>query len=315
MWGGSFYDGVLRKEQTDYRFIAVDKARQSQYRPEHGALRNRSFGEVFDWIMLNAPSGTGEKALQNYRAVYLLGRLDATPAFTGALRSFLEKGGIVVAQASQLPLIPKEFRAITVKGHIADSEDIHDEFTGRDYVMSPYRGPVLKDNVQGAYRLALVEATQPVRKVFRDKVNRPVVLWSKAGKGGIFWVLGEAQGHNFFPILTELFKHIAEHALPVRVTGDIQWLANKTDDGWVIGLLNNLGVYPKHPYQEPDVDPRDGKEVVIEYPGEMADIQEWVTEKRLQADRHGRTSSLSVTVPAGDVRIVQFRASGGNGER
>ena len=308
MWGGSFYDGVLRKEQVSYSFIAVDKTRQSRYRPEHGALRNRSFGEGFDWIMLNSPSGTGEKALQNYRAVYLLGRFDVTPAFTAALRSFLRQGGIVVAQASHLPLIPKEFRAITVKGHIDDSEDIHDEFTGRDYVMAPYRGPVLKDNVQGAYRLALTEATQPVRKVFRDKVNRPVVLWSKAGRGGIFWVLGESQGHNFFPILGDLLKQIADHALPIKVTGDIQWLANKTDDGWVIGLLNNLGVYPKHPYQEPDVDPRDQKEVVIEYPGEMADIQEWITEKRLKSRRDGSTSSLLVTVPAGDIRIVQFKA-------
>ena len=112
MWAGSFYDGVLRREQVDNRFIAVDKARQSSFRPEHAGLRNRAFGEVFDWIMLNAPSGSGEKALQNYRAVYLLGRFDATPALTAALRSFLGRGGIVVAQAAQLPLIPEEFRAI-----------------------------------------------------------------------------------------------------------------------------------------------------------------------------------------------------------
>lgn len=306
--GGSFYDGVLRREQPpNYSFITVDEARQSSFRPEHAALRNRSFGEVFDWIMLNAPSGTGEKALPNYRAVYLLGRVDATPALSAALRSFLERGGKIIAQASHAPLIPEEYRAIAVKSYIDDSEDIHDEFTGRDYHMAPYEGPVLKENVKSCYRLALVEERLPVRKVCRDKVNRPVVLWSKAGKGGIFWVLAESHGHNFFPVNNDLLKQIADHALPVRVSGDIQWLANKTANGWVIGLLNNHGVYPKDPYQEPEIDPRDEKQVTLEYPGRLADVREWLTGKALPVERCKGHSRLSVTVPAGDIRIVQFK--------
>ena len=299
----------VRNQVKEYADHTADLAWRNVLRPEISQLYNRSFGEVFDWIMLNAPSGSGEKALQNYRAVYLLGRLDATPSLTSALRSFLGRGGIVVAKASHVPLIPEEFRAITAKSHIDDSEEIHDEFTGRDYVMSPYQAEVDKaQKLKGAYRLALVETRQPVRKIYRDKMSRPVVLWSKAGKSAIFWVLGDTvQEYTSFPIIPDLLKQIADHTLPMRVKGDIQWLTNKTGDGWVIGLLNNHGVSVKKddPYHE-EIDASDEREVVIECPGNLANVQEWLTGAKLPLKRLGDNSVLSVTVPAGDIRIVQF---------
>jgi len=302
----------VHNQVREYADNTADKAWRSVLRPEISQLYNRSFGEVFDWVMLNAPSGTGEKALPNYRAVYLLGRLDATPALTSALRSFLGRGGIVIAQAAQAPLIPEEFRAITVKSYIDDSEEIHDEFTGRDFIMSAYQAEVDKaQKLKGAYKLALVETNQPVRKVYRDKQSRPVVLWSKAGNGGIFWVLGDTgQTYTLFPIIPDLLKQIADHALPMKITGDIQWLANKTEDGWVIGLLNNHGVWVKKddPYHEV-IDPSDAKEIMIEYPGKVAKAREWLTEEKLTVKRDGSASFLSVTVPAGDIRIIQFKTS------
>ena len=278
---------------------AAQKAQENTLCPEMSSLYNRPFGEVFDWVMLNAPSGAGEKALQNYRALYLLSRLDATPALTAALNSFLKHGGIVIAQASQLPLIPEEFRAIKVNGYSNSSEDIHAEAGGQDYAMT-----------NKPYHLANTEASQPVCTVYRDNSNRPVALWSKAGKGGIFWVLGDfAQANILFPVNTGLLKQLADHALPVKVTGDIQWLANKTKDGWVIGLLNNRGVSVKavDPYNEM-TNPGENKEIAVEYAGSMTDVREWITGEKIPVKREGSGSSLSVTVPAGDIRIVQFRS-------
>ena len=299
----------VRNQVKEYADHTADLAWRNVLRPEISQLYNRSFGEVFDWIMLNAPSGSGEKALQNYRAVYLLGRLDATPSLTSALRSFLGRGGIVVAQASHVPLIPEEFRAITAKSHIDDSEEIHDEFTGRDYVMSPYQAEVDKaQKLKGAYRLALVEARrtgpqdlpgqdEPAGRVMVEGGERRYLLGS--GRHG--------QEYTSFPIIPDLLKQIADHTLPMRVKGDIQWLTNKTEDGWVIGLLNNHGVSVEKddPYHE-EIDASDEKEVVIECPGNLANVQEWLTGAKLPLKRLGDNSVLSVTVPAGDIRIVQF---------
>ena len=168
--------------------------------PNMGRCAIARLGEVFDWIMLNAAfrhRRDGFAKLSSRLICWVDSK--ARPSFVAALRRLSAAGAPSYTNASQLSLIPEEFRAIAIDGYIDDSEDIHDEITGRDYVMSSYQGPVLKDNVKGAYRLALTQARQPVRKIFRDKANRPVVLWSKAANGGIFWVLGETHGHNFLP--------------------------------------------------------------------------------------------------------------------
>jgi hypothetical protein len=221
----------------------------------------------------------------------------ATPGLTSALRSFLKRGGMVIAQASQVPLIPEEFQAITVKGQVDSAEDLHAEVGGRDYTMA---GTI--------YRLTLVDAAQPVHTVYGDRTNRPVVLWSQAGKGGVFWVLGDSR-QILLPVIPDLLKQIADHALPVKVTGDVQWLANKTKAGWVIGLLNNRGVSVKaiDPYPE-EIDPREEEQVTIEYSGKMGEVWEWLRDQDLSVKREGTSSFLSVTVPARDVRMVQFRA-------
>jgi hypothetical protein len=61
------------------------------------------------------------------------------------------------------------------------------------------------------------------------------------------------------------------------------------------------------PYPE-EIDPREEEQVTIEYSGKMGEVWEWLRDQDLSVKREGTSSFLSVTVPARDVRMVQFRA-------
>ena len=172
--------------------------------------------------------------------------------------------------------------------------------------MAPYLGEVLKENVKSTYALTLVKARES-QIVCRDRVNRPVILWTSVGKGGIFWVLAEMSGSNFLPPEIDLLQRIAEHALPFTVRGDIQHLVNRTKDGWIVGLFNNHGVYKTDPYQEAEVNSGEASPVEVVFAGKkVGRVSEWLTSAEIRPARANNQFKISVSVPAGEVRILQL---------
>jgi hypothetical protein len=39
-----------------------------------------------------------------------------------------------------------------------------------------------------------------------------------------------------------MLAHVFADAVPLRVTGDVEYLVNRTEKGWIVTLLNNNGV-------------------------------------------------------------------------
>ena len=45
------------------------------------------------------------------------------------------------------------------------------------------------------------------------------------------------------PFAAHTLAHVFADAVPVKVTGDVEYLINRTANGWIVTLLNNNGVF------------------------------------------------------------------------
>src|SRR5438067_10058382 len=64
------------------------------------------------------------------------------------------------------------------------------------------------------------------------------------GKGRLIYLSvphGLSIGRQAVPVLARLMAHLTRGLMPVEVEGDVQWLVNRTDDGWLVTLLNPAG--------------------------------------------------------------------------
>jgi len=53
-------------------------------------------------------------------------------------------------------------------------------------------------------------------------------------------LLGEDE--RITPFAAHTLAHVFADAAPVKVTGDVEYLLNRTANGWIVTLLNNNGV-------------------------------------------------------------------------
>ena len=103
----------------------------------------------------------------------------------------------------------------------------------------------------------------------------------------------------------DLLRDLRDNHLPVQVSGKVEYLINRMPTGLVIGLVNNEGVQ-KDRYSAARLDPSKKQMVKIRLKaGFMRSAEEWYEDTALPV----RDNSVSIEVPAGEVRIVELRLS------
>ena len=92
--------------------------------------------------------------------------------------------------------------------------------------------------------------------------------------------------------------------IPFEVSGRVETLYNRTEDGWVITVLNNEGV-TKTFLEPPVIDPNAVQTVTIQWRGgeEVRSAVLW----GVDADQELDLSRMCLSVPPGEVRIVSLR--------
>ena len=91
--------------------------------------------------------------------------------------------------------------------------------------------------------------------------------------------------------------------MPVEVTGQVEWLVNRTKTGWIVTLLNPSGQDKPQQGITP-TDYRQNKPVVI-----RLNIPATAARDRLSPDEVLKVDGgqVKVEVPAGGVRIVELK--------
>jgi hypothetical protein len=122
----------------------------------------------------------------------------------------------------------------------------------------------------------------------------------RARKAGLAYLPYEQE---FITSLRAKLQPLVESLLPVRVEGDVEYVVNRTADGWVVGLVNSYGV-TKGRMTPVTLDESQARDVRISLRhGDIGETQEWVAGDTLPSGQ----GVAHVTVPAGEVRIVAFR--------
>ena len=196
------------------------------------------FGDIFDVLTATDVQGSRSKMqtlLPSYRAVVVGGRIDWSTEWIQRINDYVRNGGTLVINAAQIKKLPEPFLGVRL---LNDTGEAHNA-----RCLSPNEEPQdLKGQIFRYEKVELKGATPLITVPSGD----PLVTVNKVGKGSVIFVavpdlLGEDE--RITPFAAHMLAHVFADATPVKVTGDVEYLINRTANGWVVTLLNNNGVF------------------------------------------------------------------------
>jgi hypothetical protein len=120
----------------------------------------------------------------------------------------------------------------------------------------------------------------------------------RRGKGRIFIAADRIE-----PAPTPLLEMLADEILPFKITGEIEFMINRTDDAWILTLLNNKG-FSKEPRDMPVIDFDGSADVTVEFRFEVEKIEDIYCHCGVKIPENEK--SLSLRLHPGEFRIFKF---------
>jgi hypothetical protein len=231
--------------------------------------------------------------LPSYRAVVVGGRIEWSNEWIARLNEYVRNGGTVVLNAAQMKKLPEQFLGVRL---LNDTGEAHNAVCLAPGDEAEYlKGQIFryeKVELKGATALMTVPS------------GGPIVTVNKVGKGSVVFVavpdlLGEDERMTSFA--AHLLAHVFADAVPVRVVGDVEYLINRTANGWVVTLLNNNGVF-KPQQGMAQVDRNAYVTATITLP-QMKSANDWISESVLKID----SGKATIQIPPGGLAIVEIR--------
>ena len=259
------------------------------------AFTSAAFGDVFDVLVASEQRAA---ALDDYRALFVGGRIEWTPGWGQRLKAYAERGGTVVLNAAQVKGLPPELLGVRALGSTAEADDAA--------CVAP--GEPQADLAGQVFRYERVEPLG-AEVLLKTPSGDPLVTVRRVGRGRVVYcavpdLLGLDE--RLVPAAAHLLAHVAADSTPVRVRGDVEYLVNRNARGWVVTLINNRGVY-KPQQGLAQVDRRESAEVTLESNGAaFKRASEWTEGAQLKVTRVGRGDAVSLSVPPGGVRVVEL---------
>jgi len=135
------------------------------------------------------------------------------------------------------------------------------------------------------------------------------VTVNKVGRGKLVFIalpdlLGEDE--RLTPFVAHLLAHLAAEATPVKVQGDVEYLINRSEGGWVVTLFNDNGVF-KPQQGLAQVDSSASVNVKVSLRGEtISNATEWTSNRTLTVNK--QAGSVALNISAGGIAIVELSA-------
>jgi hypothetical protein len=256
------------------------------------------FGDIFDVLTAAEVQNSKSKIqslLPSYRAVVAGGRIDWSAEWIQRLNDYVRNGGTLVINAAQIKKVPEQFSGVRLLNANAEADSArclapNEEAQDLSGQMFRYE----KVDLKGA--TAFIAAPN----------GDSLVTVNKVGKGSVVFaalpdLLGEDE--RITPFAAHMLAHVFAEAVPVKVTGDVEYLINRTGNGWVVTLLNNNGVF-KTQQGMAQVDRNAYVSVTIGLPGQqIAGATEWTSDTSLKVEG----GKVSVSIAPGGVAVVEVR--------
>ena len=254
------------------------------------------FGDIFD--VLTAADETGRRprvplSLLAYRAIVAGGRVEWSAEWIKRLDEYVRNGGTLVLNAAQLKNVPDQFSGVRLLNNTGEAHNAR--------CLAP--NEELQDLKGQIFRYEKVEL-KGATAFMTTLSGEPIVTVNKVGKGNVVFagvpdLLGEDE--RMTPFAAHMLAHVFADAVPVKVTGDVEYLINRNANGWVVTMLNNNGVF-KTQQGMAQVDRSAYVDVKIALTG-LRSANEWTSETALKVE----AGSISVRIAPGSLAIVELR--------
>lgn len=264
-------------------------------------LSNSPYGDIYDVLVANPPSG--RLALSNYKAAILLGDIRIDAALADKLSAYVKAGGALVVNTRQAAKLPPELLGAQPTGEIKIcGANLKSKLDGESFTL---------DGGKAVYELDGVTLTT-AKPILVDDAGQAVMALNRYGAGTVVlstprWLVEKdiKYGEKKSPLVGFLLKHLSADVLPLRVEGDIEYGLNKFDDGWLVYLINNKGVY-KSAVGKAELNPKEAAPVSVLLEKAPKTVSELREDKAVSWTAKGRGVSIDLVVPPGDIRILKI---------
>lgn len=243
------------------------------------------FGDIFD-VLTNSKKNFG-----GYRGVVLGGRA----SWDQNLEEYVRNGGTVVLNARQTGNVSEQVLGVHRTYASAEADSARCLLPGEE--TQDLSGQMFRYS-----RIELKGATTLIAAANGD----PLVTVNKVGKGTVvFAALPDLLGadERITPFAAHMLAHVFADATPVQVRGDVEYLINRTNNGWVVTLLNNNGVY-KTQQGMAQVDRDAYVNVAISLRSEkILSATDWISDAALKV----QSDQVTVRIAPGGVAVVELK--------
>ena len=251
------------------------------------------FGNIFDVLVA---SETHKNAIDSYRALIVGGHFKWSSAWAQKLMTYVRNGGVVVMNTENSNELPGEFLGVDQVGALLEDDNATCLAPGE-----------IKQDLAGqkfCYRKVFPKGAEVL---MATPSGNPLVTVNKVGRGKVVLLmlpdlLGEDE--RLAPFAAHLLAHVASNATPIQVEGDVEYLINRNDRGWVVTLFNDNGVF-KPQQGLAQVDRSAIVNATISLKGQkVSEATEWLGETRLKVREENK---VQVSIPPGGIAIVELK--------
>lgn len=269
--------------------------------PDVQSMPGGIYGNIFD-VLVDRPARA--EAVFRYPLVWAAGDVEFPPPWPEVLAAYLHRGGTLVLNVVQAAGLPEALLGLRPKAaaQVAERWSPDGQLW---HPTTPYE--VLHVELAGATPLAW--AAEGVPLVTRHDVAEGAVLVVLVPRG-----LG--QDERAHPVLPWLMHGLTRGLLPIEVVladgrplaGQVMYQVNRTSDGYLVLLINNLGV-DKTPNGIARVDRRLAVEVELRTHLPLASCTEYTLPEELAVQALGPQHAVRVHIPAGELRVVSLKTA------
>ena len=249
------------------------------------------FGDVFD-VAFAHPDTRRWRTIDTYPVVIAIGEIELTAAEGQRLSQYVASGGTLLVADAHLTGPGVAALKLPQTGGPVEAYGYRwlDDATICPSQLFRFR-PIRLD---GGRALATTPDGQAVCAAF-DR-GRGLLIYLSVPHGlGI--------DRRAVPLVPRLMAHLTRGLMPVEVRGDVEWIVNRTESGWLVTLLNPAGQHKPQQGITP-TDFRENRLVTIESTVPITSARDrLLPDDKLSVEQN----TVQCEVSAGGVRIIELR--------
>ncbi len=253
------------------------------------------FGDVFD-VVYAYPDVKRWTTIDTYPVVVAAGEIELTKQEGQRMAKYVEDGGTLVVADGHLTGPGLAELKLPAAGAVKEADKYR------------WLGGEAASSQRFRYRPITMNKGDRALATVGD--NEAFCVASDRGKGRLIYLAvphGLSVTKQAVPVLPQLLAHLRQGLMPIEVSGDVQWLVNRTATGWTVTLINPAGqVKPQQGITPTDY--RENRNVVVRARVPLKTARDLLLpDATLQVDQKMGTAEVKLTVQAGAVRVLDLR--------